>query len=92
MGRNDGPRPQPTPPDDDPTFGTSWAPGGSDRNAFMGQSLPGMSNTRMSWDGDSNPNTDASRAGGGGCLLISGLIAGAGIAAAFLGAKYGVGA
>ena len=92
MPRDSGPQPQPTPPDDDPTFGTSWGPNGSDRNAFMNQSLPGMSNTRMSWDGDGNSGGGGGGGGGGGCLLISGLIGGAGIAAAVFGARYGIGA
>lgn len=89
MPRDRGPQPQPSPPDDDPTWGTSWGVNGSDMQAFR-NSLEREA-SKLSWDGDGNSGGGGG-GGGGGCLLISGLIGGAGIAAAFFGAKYGIGA
>lgn len=41
MARDRGPQPQPSPPDDDPTFGTSWGPNGSDTRALRKQMQDG---------------------------------------------------
>lgn len=80
-------------PEDDPTFGTPWAPGGEATKAWRDQSLPGMSSTKMSWEGEGSGGGD-NGGGGGGCALaglaaLGGLTA-LGVAAKLVAAKYGV--
>lgn len=88
MARDRGPQPQPSPPDDDPTFGTSWGPNGRDTQALRAQ--------LSSYDtgGYSSDSGSGGGSGGSGCALaglaaLGGLTA-LGIAAKLVAAKYGI--
>ena len=79
-------------PEDDPTFGTPWAPGGEATKAWREQSLPGMSSTKMSWEGEGSGGGDNNGSGGCGGAAVIGLggLTALGIAAKLVAAKYGI--